>query len=226
MESSSINSMTLCNVAFTRNKEMLKVYSTKGEYNQVKEQYCRQDAKELLTDIGRQYGIDPHAQVQQQTTNQADSQAQQVAYAVAPQQAPEQQKGFLTTAKEKLLGLFKKAPEPQQQNGLQSIKDAMEHGSKVAPQQVVQQPAQEPQKQPAKAQDIPDAIKAQIARQNQLAQQAQKQAQAELVKQQAERARQAEIAKQQEAQRKKEQAVQAVKHSKKQQKSRGPSLSI
>ena len=178
MESSSINSMNLCNVAFTRNKEMLKVYATKGEYNQVKEQYCRQDAKELLTDIGRQYGINPQAQVQQQTTNQADSQAQQVAYAVAPQQAPEQQKGFLTTAKDKLLGLFKKAPETLQENGLQSIKDAMVHGSKVAPQKIAPQPQQEPQKQPARVQDIPDAIKAQIARENQVAQQAKAQAHA------------------------------------------------
>jgi ATP-dependent exoDNAse (exonuclease V) alpha subunit len=231
MESSSINSMNLCNVAFTRNKEMLKVYATKGEYNQVKEQYCRQDAKELLTDIGRQYGINPQAQVQQQTiSNQADSQAMQVAHAVALQQAPEQQKGFLTTAKEKLLGLFKKAPETLQENGLQSIKDAMVHGSKVAPQKIAPQPQQEPQKQPARVQDIPDAIKAQIARENQVAQQAKAQAhakaQAELARQQAEKARQVEIAKQQDAQRKKEQAVQAVKQSKKKQKSRGPTLSI
>lgn len=56
-EVSSLASSNMTNVIFTRNKFDIHNYATHAEYDAVKECYSRKDSKMLLTDIGKQNGI-------------------------------------------------------------------------------------------------------------------------------------------------------------------------
>lgn len=158
MESSGINNSQLCNVALTRMKYGLQVYATDAEYHAVKEQYCRQDDKQLLTDLGREYGLQPQKQAPEHTKELSQEQHQDLAQNLAQsQQHPEMTHGFLDRARTKLQGMvakFKKEKSPEQdksldaeikKHGLFTINDVIESEIKIEPIQ------------------MPDAIKAQKA---------------------------------------------------------------
>ncbi|MFZ6753836.1 ATP-dependent DNA helicase, partial [Undibacterium sp. Dicai25W] len=178
MENSSINNQNLANVAFTRNRDDLQVYSTNAEFDSVKETYARQDGKQLLTDIGKEHGLEPQkpAQEQSKTVDQEQSKAisqspKQPEMEQSQKVEPEKKQGFFDSAKSKLQGMadkFKKQPEQEQaqskkiepeskKDGLSSVKDAMENNTKIA-------------QKPEQSNEMPDAIKAQKALEQQKSQ--------------------------------------------------------
>lgn len=173
MENSGINNQNLANVAFTRNRQDLQVYATTAEYDAVKETYARQDGKQLLTDIGREHGLQPQqpAQEHSKPIDLAQHQEQSKSLSQSPKQpemaqgqqvAPEQKAGFFDKAKTKLQGMvdkFRNEPQQEQSNkvepeikkdGLHSAKDAMETNTKI-------------EQKKEQSNEMPDAIKAQKA---------------------------------------------------------------